>query len=41
MLLLFFDAYAVGEPTNVTTTATEYQFTLSNSAKGSTPLVIS
>ncbi|HEY5508315.1 MAG TPA: glycosyl hydrolase 115 family protein [Paludibacter sp.] len=41
MLLLSFDAYAVGEPTYVTTTAAENQFVLSNSAKGSTPLVIS
>ena len=41
MLLSSFDAYAAVESTYVTTTATENQFVLSNSAKGSTPLVIS
>jgi len=39
--LLSFDAYALGESTYVTTTVAENQFILSNSAKGSVPLVIS
>lgn len=41
MLLMSFNAYAIGESTYITTTAAENQFELSNSAKGSTPLVIS
>jgi len=40
-LFLSFNAYAIGESTYITTIAAENQFVLSNSDKGSSPLVVS